>query len=145
MTELPDVGQSDRGMSLGQCHYCGAFNHFSSQCPDFPCPQCGRPDRDHSPGGDCPVPDLPLSGENARPLVDAAYCERCGRYMPLTLDGARRVHECERTKPLDDLPFGICACPVCGGYGRSRWGCWGSREHPHEHAFMIPIHELVAR
>ena len=34
-------------------------------------------------------------------------------------------------------------CAICGGYAPGRYGCWGTTEHPHEHAFMKPIHELV--
>lgn len=78
-----------------------------------------------------------------RTATEEKNCPSCGHYMPLTLDGTRRVHECERTAPLDGLPFGICACPVCGGYALYRYGCWGSKENPHPHAYMRPIHELV--
>jgi hypothetical protein len=69
-------------------------------------------------------------------------CPNCGVYMPLTLDEKRRVHECDRTPPID-LPFGVCACPTCGGYAPFRAGCWGTKAHPHPHAYMRPIHELV--
>jgi hypothetical protein len=75
--------------------------------------------------------------------VAEGYCPACGKYMPFTLDGEQRVHDCGRTPPLDGLPIAVCACPICGGHGRYRWGCWGSDEHPHEHAHMRPIHELI--
>ena len=71
------------------------------------------------------------------------YCPKCGAYMPLTLDGTCRVHQCHRTPPLGGLPHGICACPICGGYGPGRYGCWGTIGDPHDHAYMRPIHELV--
>lgn len=73
-----------------------------------------------------------------------ATCECCNAYMPLNLAGTARVHDCDFTPPSDGLPHGVCACPVCGGYGLYRWGCVGTEKNPHEHAFMMPIRELVA-
>jgi hypothetical protein len=71
------------------------------------------------------------------------HCPRCGCYAPMSLGGERGACGCGRTAPLDGLPPTIYACPVCAGHGRSRWGCWGSLERPHDHAFMEPIHELI--
>lgn len=75
--------------------------------------------------------------------TNETHCPACGAYMPRSLDGSRRVHSCDRTPPLDGLPPNLFACPTCGGHGASRWGCWGTPERPHDHAFMQPIHELV--
>jgi predicted RNA-binding Zn-ribbon protein involved in translation (DUF1610 family) len=72
-----------------------------------------------------------------------SYCPNCGIYMPLALNGSQRIHGCDRTPPLDGLPPTIYACPRCGGHGASRWGCWGTKDHPHDHAYMQPVHELV--
>lgn len=72
-----------------------------------------------------------------------AYCRACGCYAPLSLDGNRRVHGCDRTPPADGLPATIYACPICAGHGACAWGCWGTEERPHEHAYMRPIHEIV--
>lgn len=80
---------------------------------------------------------------SAQTELHATHCARCGEYMPLTLAGDHRIHGCDRTPPLDGLPTTIYACPVCGGHGASRWGCWGTKERPHEHAYMRPVHELV--
>jgi len=48
---------------LGQCE-CRAVVLDSGHCSECGeqviCPKCGRPDADHSPGGDCPVPDSML-------------------------------------------------------------------------------------
>jgi hypothetical protein len=74
---------------------------------------------------------------------NVTHCPHCGCYMPMNLAGTQRLHDCDRTPPLDGLPPTLYACPVCGGHGASRWGCWGSDEHPHEHAYMRPVHELV--
>lgn len=74
---------------------------------------------------------------------DATHCRACGQYMPLTLAGAARVHDCDRTPPLDGLPPTIYACPTCGGHGASAWGCWGTPERPHPHVYMRPIHTLI--
>lgn len=75
--------------------------------------------------------------------LEATNCPACGEYMPMTMSEKRRIHYCDRTPPLDGLPTTVYACPVCGGHGASRWGCWGSESHPHDHAFMRPVHELV--
>jgi hypothetical protein len=75
---------------------------------------------------------------------DEGNCRACGEYMPMNLAGTARVHECERTPPLDGLPPVVCVCPTCGGVGRYRYGCWGTVTRPHEHAFMVPTHELIA-
>ena len=32
------------------------------------------------------------------PAADESYCPKCGHYMPLTLDGTRRVHQCGSTQ-----------------------------------------------
>lgn len=81
---------------------------------------------------------LPQQGEPGE-----AHCPRCGEYMPMRLNGRERVHGCDRTPPSDGLPTTIYACPTCGGHGRSAWGCEGTAENPHPHAYMQPVHELV--
>lgn len=74
---------------------------------------------------------------------DEGHCKACGEYIPKTLAGDQSQHDCGRTPPLDHLPPTIYVCPVCGGHGRSRWGCWGTAAHPHDHIYMRPVHELV--
>jgi hypothetical protein len=83
-----------------------------------------------------------LRDPDGRDLNGTSTCPKCGEYMPLTLDETRRIHHCHRTPPID-LPHGICVCPVCGGYAPFRAGCWGTKEDPHPHAYMRPIHEVV--
>ena len=73
------------------------------------------------------------------------YCTACGEYAPKSLDGSRRIHECDATPPLDGMPPIVTVCPTCGRAGRYRWGCWGTTEHPHEHTFMVTTRELVSR
>lgn len=76
---------------------------------------------------------------------DDPYCTACGCYVPRTLAGDRNGCSCGRTPPMDGLPANIFVCPVCLGHGASRWGCWGTRERPHEHAFMVPMLDLLKR
>lgn len=71
------------------------------------------------------------------------YCVACGEYAPMTLDGTARVHHCDRTPPSDGLPPNLYVCPVCWGHGASRWGCWGTVEKPHAHAYMQPLREVI--
>jgi hypothetical protein len=85
----------------------------------------------------------PADSSNVAERGERAYCLACGEYMPKTLDGSRCVHECDRTPPLDGLPPNIYACPICGGHAARRYGCWGTEQRPHAHAYMQPVHELA--
>lgn len=89
-----------------------------------------------------PLPDSQQAG-HLSVVEDTTHCAACGRYMPLTLDESRRVHCCDRTQPIGDVPVSIFACPTCGGYGSSPFGCWGTVERPHPHVFMRPVFEMV--
>jgi hypothetical protein len=71
-------------------------------------------------------------------------CPACGCYVPRALNGRQIDCGCGRTPPSDGLPFQIFACPKCGGHGKHAWGCWGTAGRPHPHAFMRPIHKLIA-
>lgn len=76
-------------------------------------------------------------------LDNDPYCPACGQYMPLTIYGDCRVHDCDRTPPVGDVVPNIYVCPECGGHGTFRFGCWGTENNPHEHEFARPVHELV--
>lgn len=86
-----------------------------------------------------------MSGFDAIVDVLETHCPACGEYRPMRLNEQGRVHHCDRTPPADGLPTNVCACPTCGGVALHRYGCWGTRENPHPHAYMLPIHELVKR
>lgn len=71
------------------------------------------------------------------------YCPACGQYAPMTLDGAARVHHCDRTPPACGLPPNIYVCPRCYGHGIGRLGCWGTQQRPHAHCYMQPVVEVI--
>lgn len=73
-----------------------------------------------------------------------SYCPRCGSYQPMRLNESGRLScKCDRTPPIGDVPVNVFACPMCGGHGSSRLGCWGSQKYPHKHCYMKPVYELV--
>lgn len=78
-----------------------------------------------------------------RPTPDNGYCPGCGRYMPKTLNGDQTTCACGRTPPADHLPPNLYACPICRGFAAHPLGCWGTREKPHEHAYMEPIYDAL--
>jgi hypothetical protein len=73
------------------------------------------------------------------------YCTACGMYVPMTIadNDDRIAHDCGRTPPTN-MPVAIYACPTCFAYGDARWGCWGTTQHPHPHAYMEPVYDLLA-